>query len=145
MSDNIPTLGADQQVKTKRWDNKGHKIADIFSIIIIGFTVLFFVVQTSGKDSSESTKSPVEEHIIEAEIDCKPLIERHAKYSVKWTDGLLGGIFSKAGQNGNVISYYGDKVQLQNGFGAYATYSYKCNYNTVTGTTDLVALEKGRL
>jgi hypothetical protein len=145
MSNNIPTLGADQQVETngKKENSTGVKIFNVVFLLICIFGAFSFV--SMGAANKSKSESPVEKYMFHAGVDCKPLIERHAKYSVKWTDGLLGGIFSKAGQNGNVISYYGDKVQLQNGFGAYATYSYKCNYNTVTGTTDLVALEKGRL
>jgi hypothetical protein len=71
-------------------------------------------------------------HNIAASFACAPHIERLAEYSYKWTDGMLDikfGHFRWSNQQAGIITYTGDKVQFQNGFGAWQNYSYQCDYD----------------
>lgn len=63
---------------------------------------------------------------------CRPMIERLAQYDFKWTDGMLGSKFPYFRWNNkekHIITYIGDAIKLQNGFGAWQQYSYSCDYN----------------
>jgi hypothetical protein len=89
-----------------------------------------------------------EKHAIEATFACKPLVERLAKYQFEWTDGWLDTKFTKYGwndQNTGVVTYVGDKIKFQNGFGAWQYMTYRCDYNPNTKTVANVDAAPGRL
>lgn len=77
-----------------------------------------------------------------ASVDCGSLIERYARYDFKWTNGTLESIFqgarwseradiiSRHGAN-RIIEFRGDKIKMQNGFGAFRTIRYECDYDPV--------------
>ena len=76
-----------------------------------------------------------DKHILSATLACRPLIERSAKYDYEWTDGWLGSKLQKfrwKDRRAGVLSYYGDKVKFQNGFGAWQHVGYWCDYNPET-------------
>ncbi len=76
-----------------------------------------------------------DKHLLEATRYCKPALERLAKYAHKWTDGWLEAKFPRFrwGKKGKgIIVYLGDKVQFQNGFGAWVKMSYWCDFNPHT-------------
>lgn len=85
---------------------------------------------------------------IAASFKCDDKIEKLAKYSFKWTDGLLGVKFSnfkwKNTQMGQ-ITYIGDSIQFQNGMGAWQNYSYQCDYDPATESVLNVIASPGRL
>ncbi len=61
---------------------------------------------------------------------CVDYVEKMAKYNAKWTDGMLEPKFSHArwkDKQNKIITAIGDKVQFQNGFGAYQNYIYECD------------------
>lgn len=67
---------------------------------------------------------------IAAGMLCPMEIEQHAKGAVKWTDGTLEPKFSAfrwKDQNAGIVTHVGDKVQFQNGFGAYVNIAYSCD------------------
>jgi predicted RNA-binding Zn-ribbon protein involved in translation (DUF1610 family) len=123
----------------------------IFSIVVAIFFVLWIVGKFSGTDddsSASESNSRVsdtecreslqcwgERHNITAAIQCDSDVERLAKYSHKWTDGIFEPKFShflwKDEPNG-VITFIGDKIQFQNGFGAWQNYIYECDYNPIS-------------
>jgi hypothetical protein len=71
-----------------------------------------------------------EKKLIYAHVACPPYIERLAKNSVKWADeGFMEKKFSRykwSGAGPGNVTYLGDKVQFQNGFGAYINMVYAC-------------------
>ncbi|MDT4864180.1 hypothetical protein FQZ97_989310 [compost metagenome] len=48
-------------------------------------------------------------------------------------------------QPSGVITYIGDKIQFQNGFGALQNHTYACDYNTITAQVLEVRAQPGRL
>lgn len=79
---------------------------------------------------------------------CTQVIERMAKYDFEWTDGLLDLKFShyrwrdaKAG----TVTIIGDKIKMQNGFGAWTHMIYECDFNPLTDTVSDVRVSPGRL
>ena len=74
-----------------------------------------------------------EKHLAEASYPCQRAVEALAKYSSKWTDKTLEMKFDHmrwADESKGVIIYVGDKIQYQNGFGAYQDSIYECTYDT---------------
>jgi len=70
-------------------------------------------------------------HNISASVACAKPVERLAKYSHKWTDGWLDIKFSHfrwLDKTAGTVTYIGDKIQFQNGFGAWQNYTYECDY-----------------
>lgn len=76
-----------------------------------------------------------EKKLIYAHVACPPHIERLATNSAKWTDeGFLEKKFSRyrwSGEGPGNVTYIGDKVQFQNGFGAYINVVYACEVDVV--------------
>ncbi len=87
-------------------------------------------------------------HSIRAGVTCEDYIERLAKYSHEWTDGILEPKFSHfrwANQEAGIVTYIGDKVRFQNGFGAWQNMTYECDYDPSTqGVVDARA-QPGRI
>lgn len=79
---------------------------------------------------------------------CQDAVERLPKYEYEWIDGLMDQKFSDlrwSQFDTGVILVAGDKIKLQNGFGAYQNYKYGCEINVVTGQIVNVFAEPGRL
>ncbi|MBX8575642.1 hypothetical protein [Pseudomonas cichorii] len=89
-----------------------------------------------------------EKHFVAASVFCKTPIEKMAQYDFKWTDGMLEPKFTRqkwADKDRGVITYFGDKIQFQNGFGAFQNHMYSCDYNTLTEQVVKVNAHPGRL
>lgn len=89
-----------------------------------------------------------DKHSLRAIYACQDLIERHAKYSFKWTDGVLGPKFSRfrwKNKEQLTLTYFGDKIQFQNGFGAWQNMIYQCDYDPINEKVISVKVEPGRL
>lgn len=85
---------------------------------------------------------------IAAGVYCPDEIEKLAKFAVKWTDGWLEPKFSRfrwRDQKKGEITYIGDKVQFQNGFGAYSNMVYECDLAADGETILDVRVRDGRL
>jgi hypothetical protein len=85
---------------------------------------------------------------LSATVYCKKYVERLAKFSFEWTDGMLEPKFShfrwkdvKAG----VVTYIGDKIKFQNGFGAWQNYVYECDFDPKTNQVVDVRANPGML
>jgi hypothetical protein len=85
---------------------------------------------------------------IRAGYPCRRAVERLAKYAHEWTDGWLGSKFPRfrwhdraAGQ----LTFLGDSVRFQNGFGAWQNYAYSCDYDPHTDAVLDVSAWPGRL
>lgn len=88
-----------------------------------------------SREQAACTKSKLEcagdKNLAAADVFCPPQIERLASYTVKWTDsGFFEQKFSGyrwRNEAGGEVTYVGDKVQFQNGFGAYVPMIYECD------------------
>ena len=73
-------------------------------------------------------------HSTVASIYCPDHIERLAIYDDEWTDGWLESKFSrfswKDRQKG-VVTYFGDQIKFQNGFGAWIHHTYQCDFDSI--------------
>lgn len=79
---------------------------------------------------------------------CQGAIERQAKYEVKWTDEYPDLKLSRRGwldKDEGTLTYYGDRVQFSNGYGAFQNHAYSCDYDPTSKTVLSVVVEPGRL
>lgn len=89
-----------------------------------------------------------EEHWSGATNRCEREIERLSQYEVKWTDSYPDMKLSRRGwldEGAGTLSYYGDRVQFANGYGAFENYIYRCDYDPTIKSVINVELEAGRL
>lgn len=94
------------------------------------------------------TKQKKPDYYTSVSVACPPMIEHMAKYDFKWTDGWFDFKFQPRPlrtRDPDVVSYYGDKLKLQNGFGAWMNVIYYCDVNTKTGMIVNVRVKQGRL
>ena len=79
---------------------------------------------------------------------CKPIVERMAKYDFAWQDGFLEPAFSHfrwKNKTAGIITVLGDKIKMQNGFGAWQWMIYECDIDPSTGDISDVRVQPGRL
>lgn len=89
-----------------------------------------------------------EENLAAGGAYCQPYVERLAKYSHKWTDSTLELKFYKyrwADKSKGTVTYIGDRIQFQNGFGAFQNHVYECDFDPATNRVLNVRAEPGRL
>lgn len=89
-----------------------------------------------------------EEHLIDASVVCDGAVENLANYDFEWTDGFLGMKFTHyrwKDQDAGVVTYIGDQIKFQNGFGAMQNHIYECDYDTVAEQPLEVRAEPGRI
>ena len=89
-----------------------------------------------------------EKKIISASYLCKPLIERQAKYSFEWTDGFFGSKLTRyrwKNKPKGIVTYIGDRIKFQNGFGAWQNMIYECDYDPDNDSVLDVKVRTGRL
>ena len=87
-----------------------------------------------------------DKNTVGAGVRCEEPIERLAKYAHEWTDGMLEPKMSHyrwQNRSAGVVTFIGDKLRFQNGFGAWQNVVYECDYD---GKTVLdVRVHEGRL
>lgn len=79
---------------------------------------------------------------------CKSYIEGLGQYAHKWTDGWLEAKFSHfrwKNKDKGVVTYMGDKIQFQNGFGAWMPHRYWCDYDTLNNVVLNARAVPGRM
>jgi hypothetical protein len=92
-----------------------------------------------------------ERHLSDANMACREPVERLAQYQHEWTDGMLENKFyqwrwaADGAADGSIVSYFGDRLKMQNGFGAWAVVTYRCDYNFEAGTVVDVMAAPGTL
>jgi len=104
--------------------------------------------EKAEKGCRQDLKCWAEKHFATASAYCQSPVERMAKYDFKWNDGMLEPKFSRykwKNKDKGVVTYIGDKVQFQNGFGAFQNHVYLCDYNTITEQVVSVNAQPGRL
>jgi hypothetical protein len=88
------------------------------------------------------------EKSIEAAFACRPWVERMAKNDFQWTDHWYEGKFDRFRwheKSHDVITYVGDKIKFQNGFGAWVRSKYECDYNFRKKSVADIRVEAGQL
>ncbi len=118
--------------------NKINKIA-ILSVVAIsvGLAIVGNIAVNSPKNIAECQASLdclANKHKVNAIVACQAAIEGSAKYDYQWTDAALEPKFNDYSwydQLKGVITYSGNKVKFQNGFGAWTHKNYECDYSTV--------------
>lgn len=89
-----------------------------------------------------------ERHSIRAAILCDDHIANLARNNYEWTDGWLEPKFSRYRWNDRAageLTYIGDKIQFQNGFGAWIIHTYECDLSGDGQTPLAVRAEPGQL
>jgi hypothetical protein len=85
---------------------------------------------------------------VEATFKCVPYVERLAKNNFEWIDAWYEPKFSHfrwKDQNNLVVTYLGDKIKFQNGFGGWMLSRYECDYNIRTSAVLDVRASAGRM
>ncbi|MOA61092.1 hypothetical protein D3C78_1861450 [compost metagenome] len=86
--------------------------------------------------------------MVSASVSCKKPVERLAKYSARWTDGTFDMKFSHyrwKNQEQGTVTYIGDKIEFQNGFGAFQKHIYECDFNPASEQVLAVRANPGQL
>ncbi|MFS0825517.1 hypothetical protein [Pseudomonas phoenicis] len=120
---------------------------------LIGFIflagIIFFGVKMCSGGSDEEPKDAVapvlddaackknlkcwgEKFSISAAVYCKDPIAKLGKYSSRWTDGTFESKLSRLkwlDKDAGTITYIGDKIEFQNGFGAFQKHIYECDFD----------------
>lgn len=89
-----------------------------------------------------------EKKSIEAAFKCAPIIERLAKNNFEWIDKWYETKFDHykwKDRQAGVITFAGDKIKYQNGFGAWVLSRYECDYNALLGAVMDARASPGRL
>ncbi|RVH25073.1 hypothetical protein [Sinorhizobium meliloti] len=85
---------------------------------------------------------------VRAGRDCQEPIQRLAKNDFEWTDGWAEPKLPRAlwlNQNQKTVTYVGDKIKFQNGFGTWVIHTYECDYDPTTHTVLSVRASPGQL
>jgi hypothetical protein len=89
-----------------------------------------------------------ERHAIDAEVRCVDRVEAIAQYAARWTDGILEPKFSRFAWQDEIAStltYIGDTIEFQNGFGAWQPHVYECDFDPRSSFVIAVRARPGRL
>ncbi|KZB73274.1 hypothetical protein AUQ43_18530 [Thalassospira sp. MCCC 1A01148] len=89
-----------------------------------------------------------DKYIASASVYCPDQIERLAKWDHEWTDGMLEMKFSHyrwKDKEAGIVDFIGDKLKMQNGFGAWQNVIYVCTFSTDPEMVLEVSAEPGRL
>lgn len=89
-----------------------------------------------------------DKHSISGGVYCKDPVEKLAKFTARWTDGTFETKFSHfrwLDQSKGTLTLIGDKIEFQNGFGAYQGHVYECDFDPATNQVLAVRASPGRL
>jgi hypothetical protein len=108
--------------------------------------------EAAAKAEEEKCRSDLscwgEKHSVKASFACRKEVERLAKYDFEWTDGWTGLKFTRyrwKNLQNSVVSYIGDAIKFQNGFGAFQNHIYVCDFDTNSGLVVDASARPGRL
>lgn len=88
-----------------------------------------------------------DKHWPAATVACMRRVDLAAQYATRWPSGLFNPVFLNwewRDQAAGTLVYVG-RVELQNGFGAWAPYIVGCLYDPATGAATDLELRPGRL
>jgi Ribosomal protein L7/L12 C-terminal domain len=104
--------------------------------------------QISDAECRQTLKCWGEKHTVNAAVRCRGPVERMAKNNFEWTDGFLEPKFSHyrwKDESAGEVTYIGDKIKFQNGFGAWTLYTYECDLDASGERVLAVRASPGRL
>lgn len=156
--------GAERNAKLKV-DNKNLSKKELFTALLIVISAIWYMATRDSSADDAATQAKIkaaeeakckdnlqcwgDKNAASADVYCKAPIEHMAKYSAKWTNsGAFELRFSQyrwLNQASGMLTYLGDKVQFQNGFGAYQNYRYECDIDPATNQVLDVRAEEGYL
>ncbi len=142
--------------------NPGVSAKDMIVAVLVIVFIGWLVTQcSSDNESSTPKKAEIDDatcktdlqcwgdkHNISAGVYCDDYVEKLAKYSARWTDGTFEPKFSRfrwLNKENGTLTYIGDKIEFQNGFGAYQAHFYECDFEPSTNTVIDVRARPGRL
>jgi hypothetical protein len=89
-----------------------------------------------------------EKHHVAALVYCSRPVERLAKHDFEWTNAFLEPklrSYKWSNQSKGVVTYTGDKIKFQNGFGVWTHYIYECDFLPSGNTVVAVRAQPGSL
>ena len=154
------TAGASQPKKRRRWATAG-----AFAFAGLVFTGLAAIAPNSeqmrAREQREAAEAATaearckadlkclsEKHLIGANAECRAPIERFARYDVRWDKSIFEARFSHyrwKDQARGIVTFVGDRISFQNGFGAWQPHSYECDFDTNSRTAIAARVTPGRL
>lgn len=146
-----PHCGVEKPVKSRK--------------LVYGVLAAIFVFWLIGKQSLSENQKKAESpeviaackadltcwgnrNIVAADVYCKRPVEQLAKYNSKWTTATFEQKFSRfrwKDKEQGYLTYIGDKVEFQNGFGVYQPHVYECDIDPVSKQVFDVRVQPGRL
>jgi hypothetical protein len=134
------------------------------STILVGFMFAIFIIMLAGcrnsENANDSKGNAISDNLcrtdlrcwagknINSAILCREPIEKLTRFDFKWDDKFLEGKFSHFrwhNKAAGTVTYLGDKLLLQNKFGAYERMIYECDYDPIGETPLAVRMNPGRL
>ena len=97
---------------------------------------------------AEELRCTAEKNNAEATVRCIPFIERLAKNNFDWIDRWYEPKlthFRWKDKKRKLVTYFGDKIKYQNGFGAWIISIYECDFDTTAQIVTDVRAYPGRL
>lgn len=73
-----------------------------------------------------------DKHHLRASFACEQPVSRLARLNYRWVDGWMEGKFSHfrwRDRDEGVVTFIGDRIEFQNGFGAWIRHTYECDYD----------------
>lgn len=142
--------------------NPGMKAKDLMIGLFVIITIVWLIAKCSSDDKPiHETKTEVsdatcktelqcwgDKNSIAASVYCKDFVEKLGKYSSRWTDGTFETKFSHfrwLDKSQATITFIGDKIEFQNGFGAYQNHIYECDFDPSSNKILDVRARPGRL
>jgi len=84
----------------------------------------------------------------DADRACLPAIEKLTQYEFKWDEKVSESKFAEYrwhNKGGRTLTFLGDKLLLQNIYGAFVRMTYECDYDPLDSKVLAVRLYPGRL
>ncbi|MBH3308907.1 hypothetical protein MXB02_10000 [Pseudomonas mosselii] len=136
----------------------------LMGFVFLAFIIFVGVKMCSGGSDTEKTEASAakiddatckkdlqcwgDKQGIAAGVYCKDPVTKLGKYSARWTDGMLEPKFSRfrwLDQKAGTLTFIGDKIEFQNGFGAFQKHIYECDFNPANNQVLAVRAEPGQL
>lgn len=131
-------------------------------VILVVIIAVVMSMCSGGSDKTTTAETPKvddatcrktlqcwgDKHSISGGVYCKDPVEKLAKFSARWTDGTFETKFSHfrwLNQSKGTLTLIGDKIEFQNGFGAYQGHIYECDFDPATDQVLAVRASPGRL
>jgi hypothetical protein len=122
-----------------------HKQADVTNKVKNNEAAL---LDKQSLDCQQSLSCLAKKNIIYAGAICQSPIQKMSKFLYEWTDGFTTPRFSHYRWNSQpegIITFIGDQIKIQNGFGAWAHYTYECDFDTTKQSVIDVRATQGRI